>query len=93
MPRYYFHIDDGERLADAEGTELPDLVAVRREATVRAGARLQQNPDELWETLGWRLTVEDERGLILLSINVDPMASPGGLSALPRSGSPPSSAS
>jgi hypothetical protein len=38
MPRYYFHIRDGEnRVEDEEGTEVPDLEAAKSEA--RASAR------------------------------------------------------
>jgi hypothetical protein len=33
VPRFYFHVRDGDKLdIDTEGTELPDLAAVREEA-------------------------------------------------------------
>jgi len=33
MPRFFLHIDDGtQRIADEEGSELPDLAAARDEA-------------------------------------------------------------
>jgi hypothetical protein len=37
MPRYLFHIRDGDKLIpDEEGTELPDLSAARKEAALSA---------------------------------------------------------
>lgn len=37
MPRFFFHVrDDGGLRRDAEGTELPDVEAARKEAVARA---------------------------------------------------------
>ena len=37
MPKYFFHIRDGEELiTDDEGADLPDLEAARKEATLTA---------------------------------------------------------
>jgi len=38
MTCYFFHIQDGDTMLDAEGVELPDLNAAREEA-IRAAAR------------------------------------------------------
>ena len=69
MPRFYFHqqLQDGF-LEDPDGSDLPDLEAVRREAL--AGAR------DLWasairndcDLLGDSFVIADENGAILLTI-------------------------
>jgi Domain of unknown function (DUF6894) len=41
MPRYFFHTEGKYMSIDAEGTELPDLKAVRAEAIRTAGEMLR----------------------------------------------------
>ena len=38
MPRYYFHLEGGEQIADKRGRDLPDDNAARREAEGIAAA-------------------------------------------------------
>lgn len=70
MPRYHFHTEDGQRLCDPDGTELPDIKAAMAEAVRHLCRRLGDDPDELWETGGWRVTVQDDAGLTLFLIDV-----------------------
>jgi len=35
MPRYYFHLEDGQCLLDENGLDLPDIVAAQDEAESR----------------------------------------------------------
>ena len=42
MRRYFFNIQDGADFPDREGTELPDMKAVRTEA-LRASAGVNRN--------------------------------------------------
>jgi hypothetical protein len=37
VPRYFFHITDGEEIIDHEGTELADIDSARAEAVVLSG--------------------------------------------------------
>ncbi|KQM49318.1 hypothetical protein ASE69_11135 [Sphingomonas sp. Leaf208] len=66
--RYFFHTADGSRDRDMEGTELPDHRAARIEATKFAGACMNDNPNELWETGDFRIEVTDERDTLLFAI-------------------------
>jgi hypothetical protein len=56
MPRYFFHLDDGERIADKRGHDLPDDSAARREAEGIAAA-LQRSRGHVW-----RVIVTNEAG-------------------------------
>jgi hypothetical protein len=47
MPRYYFHLEGGERITDKRGRDLPDDYAARREAEGIAAA-LQRSRGRVW---------------------------------------------
>ena len=76
MPLYYFHIDDGVRTDDKFGVELPDLRSVRKEAAVLTAELLRDRPDRFWEAQAWRMTVADDEGLILFTIELDGTMAP-----------------
>jgi hypothetical protein len=61
MPRYFFHVMDGQVGIDDEGTELPDADAARLEALKTAGSILAAGEANgmLAET-PWNMTVVDE---------------------------------
>ena len=70
MPRYFFHVEDGHSLPDAEGTELTSPDEARSEAIRLAGAILRdEDGDALGGRGAWRLVVADESGL-LFTLNV-----------------------
>ena len=50
MPRYFFHVDNGEFIPDETGTELPDLYAARREAVRSAGEMIDDVQELVLET-------------------------------------------
>ena len=62
MPRYFFHIADGDdAFIDNEGTEFPNLDAGRDEA-VRTSAEMLRDGEvgpALWNGTPWRLWVTD----------------------------------
>jgi hypothetical protein len=63
MPRYYFHITNGqERLDNPKGMDLPGNAAARQEAVVLAGELRHGNvmPGRSWQ--GWFVTVVDQHG-------------------------------
>lgn len=50
MPRYYFHLEGSERIADKRGRDLPDDNAARREAEGIAAA-LQRSRGRVWAVI------------------------------------------
>ncbi|WP_426959566.1 DUF6894 family protein [Muricoccus radiodurans] len=70
MPRYFFHVHDGQASPDLEGTELPDLEAARRQAVDTAGLTLRESQARPREGLPWRMEVADGSGAILFVLHV-----------------------
>jgi hypothetical protein len=71
MPRYFFHIHDGEDLPDTDGTELPDLETARNEAVRVAGHVLTHIGAKFWDQehgSEWTLDIADEQGTILAKL-------------------------
>jgi len=50
MPRYYFHLEGSERIADKRGRDLPDDNAARREAE-GISAALRQSRGGVWSVI------------------------------------------
>jgi hypothetical protein len=51
MPRYFFHLEGGERIADKRGHDLPDDTAARREAKRIAGALRRRRRERIWRVI------------------------------------------
>ena len=70
MPRYFFHVRDGRDYPDDEGTELPDLAAVRTEALKASGEMLRDSKGraEFWSGDDWTMNVTDEAGQPVLTL-------------------------
>ena len=62
MPRYFFHVIDGEEIIDTEGTKLAGLEEARAEAVVVSGAMLKEAGRKFWNNGDSRLRVADEAG-------------------------------
>jgi hypothetical protein len=62
MPRYFFHVIDGEELRDAVGTELAGVPEARAEAIVVSGEMLRDLGGRFWGNGQWQVRVEDETG-------------------------------
>ena len=75
MPRYFFHIADGDAFHDEEGTDLPDALAARKEGTRVAAAWLRDHPNDIWADGDLTVTVQDHRGLTLFLVTVSGHAS------------------
>lgn len=87
MPRYFFHSDDGHAFHDDEGTLLPDGAAARIEAARVLGQMVNERPAAVWKDDLLRITVTDEHGLILFSLDLTALKSPAVSSASsPRPG-------
>jgi hypothetical protein len=70
MPTYFFNTVDGRRHPDEDGTDLPDLEAVRRKATRVIAELLKERPSELWDTGHLQVEVADEAGAIVMKVEV-----------------------
>ena len=73
MPRYFFHVEDGEFTRDTVGLELTDDAAARTEAVQRSGRYLADRPQEVWETRRWRLLVAPYGMPALFGLEVTPV--------------------
>lgn len=70
MAKYFFHTEDGQIFPDETGTELPDMAAVRRTALLTMAEMSQTLSDEFWREKALRITVTDDRGLTLMSLDL-----------------------
>ena len=69
MPRFYFHVHDGEKATlDNEGIELPDTAAVREEALAAAREMMSDGMRSGEDWLGWRFEIAGEQGVPLLMV-------------------------
>lgn len=75
MPRYHFHIEDGQPVTDPVAVDFADIDAVRREAVEAAGEMLKVIDGALWNVEGrkWRMQVTDDqhRELFALNFSID----------------------
>ena len=62
MPRYFFHVHDGDDLPDREGVELSDPAAAREQAIATAGEMIRQSGVVLSDGSVWTMRVVDENG-------------------------------
>jgi hypothetical protein len=61
MPRYFFHLTDGNRVRDdPDGLELPGEAAAREEAVLVAGDLKERLRPRDWT--GWVVSIRDEQG-------------------------------
>jgi hypothetical protein len=70
MPTFFFHTEDGERLQDGEGSQLPDVEAAKDAAVQILVEALRGASNRFWETESFRVVVADERGLTLFSLQM-----------------------
>ncbi|WP_408639606.1 DUF6894 family protein [Roseomonas populi] len=70
MPRYFFHVHDGQYLPDREGTDLPDLTGARLNAVLYTGELLSRDTEGFWNGELWHMDVTDEVGVILFTLDI-----------------------
>jgi hypothetical protein len=68
VPRYFFHITDGQTHRDGIGTELPSLAEARREAIATFGDLVKNRND--WTAHEWRIEIADIEVRTLLTLRV-----------------------
>ncbi|MBL0403635.1 hypothetical protein JKG68_06610 [Microvirga aerilata] len=65
MPCYFFYMNDGSSVRDAEGTELPDIYAAQDQAIRTSGEILRDRGAKFWNGTEWKLEVTDESDQVL----------------------------
>ena len=69
MPRFFFHIEDGDRFPDAEGAVLSDATAARQVALVGAREIMAEDLKQgKGLSLNDRIEVQDESGRIVVIV-------------------------
>ena len=71
MPRYYFHVVNGEFLPDTEGVECPTLEEAKEQAVIAAGAMLKDQGLKVWKTRRYYMFVANEKNETCLKLAFD----------------------
>jgi hypothetical protein len=83
MPRFFFHVEEGRRLPDEEGTDLADYRAARNEGVAVLGQMVQEDPEAFWKSGSFKLTITDAAGLDLCVLDLSVVVSPTARSLAP----------
>ena len=71
MPAYFFHIRQGKyQSSQAEGIELPDLAAARREAAMICSDMARDIVGELDNSPEWQMDVTDTSGTVVFRLRL-----------------------
>ena len=89
MPKYFFHIHDGQSFPDEEGTDLANLAAARLEAIQLTGQMLKDDSGAFWNGEDWRVQVTDEAGMTLFTLHFMAVQAAATQSAKPLLAAPP----
>ncbi|WP_141245109.1 hypothetical protein [Mesorhizobium sp. WSM3860] len=85
MPRYFFHVDNGEFIPDQAGIDLPDLNAARREAVRAAGQMIDDSQQSFWEHMTpWNMHVTDDDSRLLFTLQFGAKVPSGEARYIPR---------
>ncbi|MGZ2412868.1 uncharacterized protein DUF6894 [Sphingomonas sp. F9_3S_D5_B_2] len=68
MPRYHFNVDDDQSHRNEEGVELPSLAEAKCQAVRYAGNLICDRSGDFWDRGEFAMTVTDENGLMLFSL-------------------------
>jgi hypothetical protein len=78
MPKFHFNIDDGASAPDVDGTELKSFAVAKCEAMQMAGRIICDAAESFWDQERWTMTVTDEDGLTLLTLDIVGVEAPAG---------------
>lgn len=70
MPRYYFHVRNGQVRDDREGVDLEDDQEAWHQATLACGEMLRDLAGSLPADVEWRMSGTDAEGRTLFEIHV-----------------------
>ena len=76
MTAYVMLIDDGIRPVEPYEIELANLQAARVEAARLLGAMINDEPEDFWKAMDWRLSVQDETGRLLFELYAGTLEAP-----------------
>jgi hypothetical protein len=79
MPRYHFHVEDGQSYRDDKGAELADSEAARAYALRYFGHMLESSRCSVWDGNDVRMEVADESGLVLFALYLVGIDSPAAM--------------
>ncbi len=71
MPRFYFHIYDGDAFLDDEGTVLPGLQQAKEQAVRAIATVLKDRIGTPEADEAWRMDIVDSLGKVLLRLSLD----------------------
>jgi hypothetical protein len=83
LPRYFFHVINGDFIPDSEGIECADGDQVKGEAVRIAGEMLRDQGIKLWRTGRYDMFVTDERNRTQLKLSFEAEDLTGQLSGEP----------
>jgi hypothetical protein len=75
MPRYFFHVEEGDPVRDQDGTEFADQLEARKGAVIFLADLVRWNPKRFWIAESLRVTVTDESRLTLYILDLSAIAS------------------
>ena len=74
MPRYFFHVQNGQDIPDHEGSVLDDDDAARIEAVAASGELIRDHARTFWTGGDWRMHVMDGAGATVCKLRFADMA-------------------
>jgi hypothetical protein len=78
MSRYYFNVENGKHIDDDEGSDLPDLSAVRRLALRTMGELLREGCEKDEPHRGLTIHVLNEDNVEIMTVRVTVDEAPSG---------------
>ena len=69
MPRYFFHVENGDSHTDGEGMELSGLESAREHAVGYFAELLRDSARTFWNNGDWLMRVTDEKGLVFFTLH------------------------
>lgn len=70
MPRYFFHVQDGDFSPDELGTELPDIYRAQASAVKLCGELVAELGAKFWDHGVWKLEVCNDRSVLLFTLTL-----------------------
>lgn len=70
MSRYFFHLTHSAEIRDETGVELENLHSAKCHAVKMIADTLCEQPEKFWESETYRVNVSDNKGLMLLSVEM-----------------------
>ena len=68
MPRYFFHVQDGQDIPDDTGTVCADPQDARAQAVMASGALLKDLGARFWRDASWAMHVTDDQGVTVCDL-------------------------